>query len=60
MTEGIRVTVRPQYVASRSRPEVREWVFVYRVRIENAGAGTGQLIRRRWHVLDATGAGQHV
>jgi ApaG protein len=60
MTEGIRVTVRPLYVASRSRPEVREWVFVYRVRIENAGAGTVQLIRRRWHVLDATGEEQHV
>lgn len=60
MTDGIRVTVRPQYVAARSRPEVHEYVFLYRVRIENAGAGTMQLVRRRWTIRDATGEEQHV
>jgi ApaG protein len=60
MTDGIRVTVRPQYVPARYRPEVHEYVFVYRVRIENAGAGTVKLTRRRWLVRDATGEEQHV
>jgi ApaG protein len=60
MTDGIRVTVRPHYVAARSRPELHEYVFVYRVRIENAGAGTLKLVRRRWHIHDATGEDQHV
>ena len=60
MTDGIRITVRPQFVEARSRPELHEYVFLYRVRIENAGAGTLQLIRRRWHIHDATGEDQHV
>lgn len=60
MTDGIRVTVRPRFVEARSRPEVHEYVFQYRVRIENAGAGTLRLVRRRWHIHDATGEDQHV
>jgi ApaG protein len=60
MTDGIRVTVRPSYVAARSRPEVHEYVFAYHVRIENAGVGTVRLVRRRWYVRDATGEEQHV
>jgi len=60
ITNGIRITVRPRYVEARSRPEVHEYVFVYRVRIENAGAGTLQLVRRRWHIHDSTGEDQHV
>lgn len=60
MTDGIRVTVRPQYVPARSRPELHEYVFLYRVRIENAGAGTLKLVRRRWLVRDAAGEEQRV
>jgi ApaG protein len=60
MTDGIRVTVRPQFVAARSRPELHEYVFVYRIRIENAGAGTLKLVRRQWHIHDASGEDQHV
>jgi ApaG protein len=60
MTDGIRITVTPRFVKGRSRPEEHEYVFQYRVRIENAGAGTLQLMRRRWHVHDSIGEDHHV
>jgi ApaG protein len=60
MSDGIRVTVRPRYVEARSRPAVHEYVFAYRVRIENAGAGTLQLLRRRWQVHDSIGEDHHL
>ena len=60
MTDGIRITVHPRFMEGRSRPEEHEYVFAYRVRIENAGAGTLKLVRRRWHVHDSIGEDHHV
>jgi ApaG protein len=54
-TEGIRITVRPQYLRDQSQPAQRHFVFGYAVRIENVGAQAAQLLSRRWLIHDSTG-----
>ncbi|HTO73208.1 MAG TPA: Co2+/Mg2+ efflux protein ApaG [Gemmatimonadales bacterium] len=60
LTNGIRITVRPQFLPDRSRPAAGEFVFVYQVRIENVSGRTVQLLRRRWLIHDAVGEDQVV
>jgi ApaG protein len=55
LTDGIRVTVRPRYVAEESRPARRRFVFIYAVRIENVGATPARLSSRRWRIHDSIG-----
>lgn len=54
-SNGIRITVRPWYVPERSEPRQREYVFAYRVRIENVGAQAARLLTRRWRIEDVGG-----
>lgn len=58
ITEGVRITVRPSYLAAQSRPSLGHFVFAYRVRIENTGGGTVQLRTRRWLIHDSVGPGE--
>lgn len=55
MTRGIRITVHPVFLEEQSRPADGRYVFAYYVRIENVGADTVQLRRRRWLIHDAAG-----
>lgn len=59
-TRGIAVTVRSTYLADQSRPEESRFVWAYRVRIENQGPDTVQLLRRTWLITDAKGRTQRV
>ena len=54
-TSGIRITVRPSFLADQSRPSFGRFVFAYRVRIENVGAQPAQLVSRRWDIHDSVG-----
>jgi ApaG protein len=54
-TDGIRITVRPEYAAEQSQPALRQYVFAYNVRIENVGESTAQLLARRWLIHDDVG-----
>ena len=60
ITHDIAVTVRPFYLADQSDPEQGRWVWAYRVRIENQGKDTVQLLRRTWRITDAHGRVQTV
>ena len=60
VTRGIRVSVRPFYLEDQSQPEERQFVWAYRVRIENQGAEDVRLMRRTWHITDASGRTQQV
>lgn len=60
LSNGIRITVRPQYLPDRSRPAIGEFVFAYLVRIENVSDRTAQLLRRRWLIHDSIGEDQVV
>jgi len=60
MTEGIRITVRPVYVPQHSDPDDSRFVFVYFIRIENAGDRTVQLLWRHWYIHDDVGGDSEV
>ncbi len=55
VTDGIRVTVRSQYVPDQSAPRSRRYVFAYSVRIENQGSEPAQLRTRHWVITDGDG-----
>lgn len=59
-TRGITVTVQPIFLEDQSSPAEGHYVWAYRVRIENKGAETVQLMRRHWKITDALGRMQEV
>ena len=60
VTQGIRVTVAPTYLADQSNPQQARWVFGYRVRIANESEEPATLLSRRWWIVDADGEGHQV
>jgi ApaG protein len=52
-TEGIRVSVESFYLPDRSNPENQQFVFAYRITIQNGSDRTVQLLRRHWFVTSA-------
>ncbi|HIJ62242.1 MAG TPA: Co2+/Mg2+ efflux protein ApaG [Rhodospirillaceae bacterium] len=59
-TRSITVTVKPVYLEDQSSPADNHFVWAYRVRIENCGPETVQLLRRHWKITDAMGRIQEV
>ncbi len=59
-TRSITVRVEPVYLEDQSSPAVNQFVWAYRVRIENNGKSTVQLMRRHWKITDALGRLQEV
>jgi ApaG protein len=55
LTEGIRVTVKTQYVPEQSVPNKKRYVFAYTIRIANEGTLTAQLKSRHWIITDGNG-----
>ena len=55
LSNGVRITVKPWYLASQSRPEANHFVFGYHVRIENVTDVSIQLLTRYWLIRDANG-----
>lgn len=54
-TNDIRVSVMPVYIDERSDPAAGRYFWAYRVKIENQGTRTVQLVSRYWHITDANG-----
>ncbi|KAA6462910.1 Co2+/Mg2+ efflux protein ApaG [Acidobacteria bacterium AB60] len=54
-TRGIAVSVEPTYLEERSSPEISEYVWAYRVVIENQGRETVQLLSRHWMISNSRG-----
>lgn len=59
-TRGVRVSVRSFYLEDQSEPDEGRFVWAYRVKVENRGRVTVQLLRRTWHITDGLGHTQHV
>lgn len=53
VTHDIRISVKARYSEEQSDPKVGRFLFSYRIRIENRGARTVQLLRRHWHIVDS-------
>jgi ApaG protein len=54
-TRSITVSVKPMFLDDQSEPDQNHYVWAYRVRIENGGKQTVQLINRYWRITDAFG-----
>ncbi len=52
-TKDIAVKVETNFQEQDSQPEQDNYVFAYRVTIENQGDHTIKLLRRYWHITDS-------
>jgi ApaG protein len=55
ITREIAVSVEPTYLETRSSPESSQYVWAYRVIIENQGRETVHLLSRHWMITNAPG-----
>jgi ApaG protein len=53
VTRNIRVQVRAEFSAERSRPADHHWFFLYTITITNEGEDTVQLLTRHWIITDS-------
>lgn len=59
-TDGIRVSVKPQFWPERSTPESGQFAFMYTVEIANVGEQEATLQSRHWIITDANGKVEEV
>lgn len=55
VTSDIKVNAESFFQAERSRPVNNEFLFLYRIKIENTSNYTAQLLSRKWVITDAFG-----
>jgi ApaG protein len=60
LTNGVRVSVRSEYLPHRSSPDERRYVFAYTVIIANEGDHQVQLRSRHWIITDGFGRVEEV
>ena len=60
VTENIAIQVETQFVPEESAPERNHYFFAYKIKIENIGAESVQLLNRHWIIQDQTGHRQDV
>ncbi len=54
-TNGIRITVKPSFVASQSNPQKGLFIYRYNIRIENCSSDIVRLMSRYWIITDSQG-----
>ncbi|MCA0400060.1 MAG: Co2+/Mg2+ efflux protein ApaG [Proteobacteria bacterium] len=59
-TEGIEITVEPEYAPNRSNPARDEYFWIYAVSIRNMGTEIVQLRSRYWRIVDAKGEAHEI
>lgn len=60
LTEGVIVTVETFYQPDYSNPMNGEYMFAYRINIQNNNTFPVKLLRRHWFIFDATGSVKEV
>jgi ApaG protein len=60
ISEGIMVSVETYYQPDYSNPLQSEFMFAYRIRIENHNVFPVKLHRRHWHIFDSNGSNREV
>ncbi len=53
VTEGVSITVETFYQPDQSNPINSEYLYAYRITIENLSANPVQLMSRHWYISDA-------
>jgi ApaG protein len=60
ISEGITISVETFYQPEYSNPLSYEYMFAYRITIENNNNFPVQLLRRHWFIFDSSGSNQEV
>lgn len=60
VTDGVKVSVESFYQADYSNPVNSEYMFAYRVTIENNNAYPVKLLRRHWYIFDSNASHREV
>lgn len=60
VTEGVSITVETFYQPAQSNPLNSEFLFAYRITIENLSHVPVKLLRRHWYILDSNGSFREV
>lgn len=60
ITQGIKISVEVSYQPEHSGMEPNQFVFAYRITIENQNNFAVQLLSRHWHIISADGAHREV
>jgi ApaG protein len=60
ITEGVSITVETFYQPAQSNPINSEFLFAYRITIENLSATPVKLLRRHWHIIDSNAGHREV
>jgi len=60
ISEGVEISVETFYQADYSNPLNSEYMFAYRINIENHNNFTVKLLRRQWYIFDSNGEHREV
>lgn len=60
ISEGIEVSVETFYQQDYSNPLNHEFMFAYRITLENHNSFTVQLLKRHWFIFDSNGENREV
>lgn len=56
ISEGVKISVETFYQPDYSNPVNSEYMFAYRITIENNNSFPVKLLRRHWHIFDSNGS----
>lgn len=60
ITEGVNIMVEVFYQPGHSNPINSEYLFAYRITIENLTSHPVKLLSRHWHIVDSNGSHREV
>lgn len=60
ISEGLTISVETFYQPDYSNPANSEYMFAYRITIENNNSYPVQLLRRHWYIFDSNGTHKEV
>lgn len=60
VTEGVSVTVETFYQPDYSNPVNGEFMFAYRITLQNSNSFPVRLLRRHWYIFDSNGTQREV
>ncbi len=60
ISEGVEISVETFYQPDYSNPANNEFMFAYRITLENHNNFTVKLLRRQWYIFDSNGENREV
>jgi ApaG protein len=60
VTHGVRVRAAACYMENESDPSMQQFLYGYRIHLENEGEATVQLLSRHWVIVDGQGRREEV